>query len=79
MTRNTTPEANRDELVVVRTFSNRFEADVAKTALDAAEIDSFVRADDAGGMRPHMWPSMGVDLLVRAGDAERANEVLSAS
>ena len=79
MTKNTTPEPDRDKLVVIRTFSNRFEADVAKSALDAAEIDSFVRADDAGGMRPHMWPSMGVDLLVRAGDAERANEVLSTS
>ena len=26
-----------------------------------------VRADDAGGMRPHMWSGTGVELVVRAG------------
>ena len=30
--------SNADELVVVRTFNDHFEADVAKSALDAAGI-----------------------------------------
>jgi hypothetical protein len=64
-----------DDLVVLRTFLNTFDADVAKGALEAADIDSFVRADDAGGMRPHLWMG-GVELIVRAEDVERANEVL---
>jgi hypothetical protein len=75
-------KANRShdqDLVVVRTFSNKFDADVAKTALDAAEIDSIVRADDAGGTRPGLWMGAGVELLVRAEDANRADEILRGS
>ena len=64
-------------LVVVRTFGNRFEADLAKSALDAADLESLIRADDAGGTRPGMWAGNGVDLLVRAEDEERAAEILS--
>lgn len=64
------------DLVVLRTFGNRFEADVAKSALDAVEIDSLIRADDGGGMQLGMWTGTGVDLLVRAEDAPRALEIL---
>ena len=64
------------DLVVVKTFLNRFEADVAKSALDAADIESLVRPDDAGGMEPGLWVGNGIELLVRAEDAERAEEIL---
>ena len=64
------------DLVVVREFLNRFEADVAKSALDAAGINAIVLADDAGGMRPGMWMGSAVRLLVHAGDRERAMEIL---
>ena len=64
------------ELVVVGTFLNKIDADLAKDALEAADIESIVLADDAGGMRPHLWMS-GVRLLVRAEDAEQARVVLS--
>ena len=67
------------ELVVVHTFLNRFEADVAKSALDAAEIDSLIRPDDAGGMEPGLWVGNAIDLVVRVEDAERAREVLDSS
>jgi hypothetical protein len=62
-------------LVVVATFLNKIEAEVAQGALEAAEIESMVAADDAGGLRPGLWMS-GVKLLVRAEDAERAASVL---
>jgi hypothetical protein len=64
------------DLVVLRTFLNDIDAQLARTALEAAEIDSMVRADDAGGMRPHLWVGSGVELVVRAEDVERANEIL---
>lgn len=67
---------SRPSLVVARRFLNRFEADVAKSALDAVEIDSLVRADDAGGMRPGMWMGSAVEILVRPEDFERAVEIL---
>ena len=63
------------ELVVVATFLNNFDAEIAKSALEAAEIESMIRADDAGGMRPHLWTA-GVELIVRAEDAARATEIL---
>ena len=63
------------ELVVIATFLNNFDAEIAKSALEAAEIDSMIRADDAGGMRPHLWTA-GVELIVRIEDAARATEIL---
>ena len=56
-----------DELVVVGTFLNQIEADIAQGALEAANIESMVSADDAGGVR----------LLVRAEDAEEATRILN--
>ena len=55
--------ADHPDLVVLRTFLNDIDAQLAKTALEAAEIDSMVRADDAGGMRPHLWVGSGVELV----------------
>jgi hypothetical protein len=68
-----------NELVVLRTFTNHVDADLARSALEAAGIESMVRADDAGGMRPSFWVGTGVQIMVRADDAKWAAEVLSAS
>ena len=69
---------NNHELVAVRTFLNKIEAELAHGALEAADIDSVVAADDAGGVRPGLWMA-GVRLLVRAEDVERAGAVLGES
>ena len=66
------------ELVVVRTFLNRIDAEMAQSALEAADIESIVSADDVGGLRPGLWMS-GVRLLVHAEDAEQAGEILGTS
>ena len=66
------------ELVVVGTFLNKIDAEMAHSALQAADIESLVSADDAGGLRPTLWMS-GVRLLVRSEDAERAREILDPS
>ena len=65
-----------DELVVVGTFSDRIEAELAASALEAAGIDSMIRDDDAGGMQPAMAFTGGVELLVREADASAAGEIL---
>jgi hypothetical protein len=65
-----------DRLLVVGEFPNRIEADIAKGALDASGIDSFVSGDDAGGVQPGLWMK-GVRLLVREVDADRALAVLN--
>jgi hypothetical protein len=64
------------ELVVVRTFSDRIEADLAHSALEAAGIESMVSGDDAGGVQPGLWTGEGVALLVREEDADSAREIL---
>ena len=66
------------ELVVVKTFLNRTDAELAKGALHANGIEAIVRADDVGGTRPAFWMS-GVQLLVRSEDVESANLVLRSS
>jgi hypothetical protein len=67
--------SNDAELVMVSSFLNRIDAEVAQSALKAADIDSMISADDAGGLRPGLV--IGVQLFVRAEDAERANEILA--
>ena len=64
------------ELVVVRTFGDRIEADLAHSALEAAGIESMVSGDDAGGVQPGLWTGEGVALLVREEDASNAREIL---
>jgi hypothetical protein len=67
------------ELVVLRTFNNHVDADLAKSALDAAGIASMIRADDAGGVQTGLWTANGVQILVRSEDAKQAAEILSGS
>jgi hypothetical protein len=67
------------KLVIVQTFGSQMDADMAKSALEAASIDAMIQADTAGGMRPHLaWSSSGFKLLVREEDAAAAREVLEA-
>ena len=69
---------NDTGLVVVGTFLTQIEADLAQGALESADIESMISADDAGGQRPHMWMG-GIRLLVRAEDVEQATEILKLS
>jgi hypothetical protein len=67
-----------EELVTVRTFPGRIEAEMAQGVLEGAGIESIVLADDAGGQYANVWLT-GVRLLVHVEDAERAKEVLGQS
>ena len=64
------------DLVTIRTFINAVDAELARSALEAAGIDAMLRADDCGGTRPHLWLG-GVEVVVREADLERAEEVLT--
>jgi hypothetical protein len=66
---------NDPELVVVRTFKNRIDAELAHSALEAAEIESTIVDDDGGGTQPELW-LRGVTVVVRAEDAATAREIL---
>ena len=65
------------ELVVIKTFLHRHEAELTKGLLTEKGIDAIVSADDCAGTRPHLAFGMGgVKLLVKKEDAEKAKEVL---
>lgn len=65
-------------LVVIQTYGNRPEADLAKGALESEGIQAMVQADTAGGMREHLaWSGQGFKILVREEDAAAARDLLA--
>jgi hypothetical protein len=64
-------------LVTIRRFDDELEANLAKSALQAARIDCMMSRDDCGGMRPSLSVGSAIKLLVRSKDADRAKEVLA--
>jgi hypothetical protein len=66
------------KLVVIETFFNRMDADLARSVLTAASIDSIVSPDDGGGAYAGVR-ALAVRLLVREEDVERAKNVLAAT
>jgi hypothetical protein len=67
-----------DDAVVLETFSNRIEAEMAQGILEGEGIEAVVMADDAGGAYPMLQFIRGVKLLVPAEDEARAKEILAA-
>ena len=67
---------NDEKLVAVGTYSNKIDAELEQGALEAADIEAMVTADDAGGQQPGLLMGKGVRVLVRAEDAEQAKEIL---
>jgi hypothetical protein len=65
-----------DEPVLITTFSNEAEAEMAQQLLANGGVRAFVFKDDAGGMEPQLQLSGGVRLMVSSTDATRAHEIL---
>jgi hypothetical protein len=63
-------------MVQVGAYTTRSDAELAQSALAAADIESVVTADDAGGAYPFDLTG-GARLLVDDVDAEDAATVLS--
>jgi hypothetical protein len=64
------------DLVVVHTFNSRPEAEMAKSALDAAGIEAMVMADDAAGIQPGLWEGRGVAIVVNRENEQAARDIL---
>jgi hypothetical protein len=69
---------NLDDAIVLETFSNRIEAEMAAGLLESEGIEAMVMADDAGGTYPMLQFVRGVRLLVFKEDEARAKEILAA-
>jgi hypothetical protein len=64
--------------IIIETFENAFEAEVAKGYLETAGIAATIDKDDVGSMIPSLQLSAGVRLIVPEKQAERAKEILQA-
>jgi len=63
------------DLVRIHTFSSQIEADLARSALEAAGIDAVVHSDSVGGEYPSDG-GIGYDVVVRVEDAAAARDIL---
>lgn len=68
----------RDGFVVIRTFGNEVDAQIAQGTLASLGVSALLETDNCGGMRPHLDLTVGVRLLVAQPDADRALEILAA-
>jgi hypothetical protein len=67
---------HNEELVTVATFPEPMEATVARSALEAAGIDAYLRGEVANSMVP---VAFAAELQVRAEDEAAAREVLQSA
>jgi len=63
--------------IVVRTFSYRHEAEVARSFLDGHGIEAWVTSDDCGSVDPALGLMRGACLVVAGENAARAEELLA--
>lgn len=62
--------------VVVRTFSYRHEAEVARSFLEGHGIEASVTSDDCGSVDPALGLVRGVHLLVDEAQSDQARRLL---
>lgn len=68
------------KLVIVKSYGNRVEAELAKGALENAEIQATIQSDTVGHMREHIaWSGAGFRIVVREEDVAAARDVLAAT
>lgn len=65
---------NKRTIICIKTFSSRAAAEVAKSALKAGGIQSYIMGDDAGGMYPPFLN--GIRLYVSRKNLVQAKSIL---
>jgi Putative prokaryotic signal transducing protein len=63
-------------LITVRTFNYRHEAEMAKSALEANGVPAVVFSDDGGGQEVSLQFVRGAKLMVNQQDESRAKRIL---
>ncbi len=65
------------DLVHIKSFASRHEADMARGILESNGIKAIVRGDDYGGLGPHiLYTTGGAHLYVNERDAADAVDIL---
>jgi hypothetical protein len=65
-----------EKTAILATYTTRRDAEMARDCLADADIQSFVKSDDAGGMHPQLQRPHGVKLVGMSGTVERARSIL---
>lgn len=68
---------DNENTVVLKSFINEFEAEIAKSVLEEEGIESFISKDDEGSMNPSLILTQGVRLHVFEKDEAKALEILN--
>ena len=63
--------------VVVETFLNEIDAELAQATLSAASIESFLKYEDIGHMMPVLQQAEGVKLFVLPENLKEAKAILT--
>jgi thiaminase len=71
-------DEENEKTIVLKVFTNEFEAELAKGMLEEEKIKCYISSDDTGGMGPYLQLTLGIRLLVLENDYERAKEILDA-
>ena len=66
-----------EKTAILATYTTRRDAEMARDYLADADIQSFVKTDDAGGMHPQLQRPHGVKLVGMSGTAQRARSLLA--
>lgn len=71
------PEQSEEyvDLINIKTYSSRHEAELAKGFLAANGVNAVVSGDDYGGIHPGLSFSTGVRLSVKEEDVEKAKRI----
>ena len=63
-------------LIVIGTFANVLDAEMARSVLEASGIECLLSSDDCSRMQPELTLTRGIRISVRREDAARAEEIL---
>lgn len=67
---------NFNDLVSVHKVYDSIEAELIKSRLEAEGIANFLKSDNAGGSLSYLTKTIGIEIMARKEDAERANKVI---
>ena len=71
-----TVEFDKTEMVVLNTYNNEFAATMDMGKIKSQGIDSFISADNGGGMEPQLSYFRGIRLMVNEKDFGEALKVI---
>jgi hypothetical protein len=74
-----TMEVQMGEIIAIFKTYDSTKADLVKALLDSANIECFLRSDNAGGVLTHMTLTTGIDVMIRKEDQQKAAALISNS